>query len=75
MHRDEQISLRQVGDFGPLFEGKISVVLAGINHFRAQTVLDQFTQAAHDIQYDVLFHQTLASHGSQVPAAVAGIEH
>ena len=36
---------------------------------------DQFSQPVHDIQHQVFFHQTLASHRSQVPAAVSGIEH
>src|SRR4029077_16127101 len=41
----EQISLGQIGDFGSLFQGKVGVIPAGVNHLRTQTILDQFSQS------------------------------
>ncbi len=75
MHRDEHVRLGQVGNFCSLFEGKIVIVLPGVDNFGAQTALDQFPEALHDVEHEIFFHQTFASHGAKVPASMSGIKH
>jgi len=74
VHGDEQIGLRMVREIGALIERKIIVALAREHHIRAQTVMQQLSQAPRYVEHQIFFQQSLAAHRSEVPAAVAGVE-
>ena len=75
MDRHEHIGLGQICNLSPLFERKIVIVLTSVDHLCAQAILNQLADTANNIKHQILLHQTLASHGSQIPPTVSRIEH
>ena len=76
VHRDEEIGLGLVGDFGAPLQRDEGVVIAREHHLGArQFLLDDFPQAQRHVQAQIFFHQAGWSDRSGVMPAMSGIDH
>src|SRR5581483_7733776 len=74
MNGHEQVGLFAIGDGGASLERNEGIVLTGVDHVRTEPALQQFAEAATNLQNQVLFLQTIRADGSGVMTAVAGID-
>src|SRR5580700_10578488 len=59
---------------GPFVEWNVIVVVARENHFRTKTAFEQLAQPLGNLEHDIFFEQATPADGSQIPAAVTGID-
>ncbi len=75
MNRNEEVCLLFVGNGGARLQRDKSIIIAGVNHFRAQTVSSIFAQLQCDIQHQIFFRQAIGPDGAGVVTAMACIHH
>ena len=75
MNRNEQVCLVFVGDGRARFQRDERVVVAGVDHVRAQSRFQQPSQAQRNVEHQVFLQQPIRSDGSGVVSPVSGIDH
>ena len=75
VNRDEKISTSLVCDFGSLIQLANSYHHGACRQLRCLTGSPVFFKALGDLQHQILFEQTFATYRSQVPSAVARVDH
>src|SRR5258707_15848158 len=75
MNRNKKIGTLLVGNGRTSFEWNESVVLTGVDNFRAQSGIKQLAQPPADFQHQIFFFQAIRPDSSRIVAAMPGIDH
>lgn len=74
MDADEEIGLRLVGDGGAGFERNKSIVGAGVDDLRAETIVQKLAEAKSYVEHNIFFADAADAEGAGIVPAVAGVD-